>query len=312
MLEPPATFAVECNWSDSEIWDALEWYAQARRMTVFTRVPVTGPDVDGWGPNCPELLEIIALPASGGRGGMVCPFEPRFFEEAIATGAPIRPILAVNNADRPSFGYLATRQAFVARAWHPNGPIQPLTLVDPGNARQNVSPAYFSAGFDIVPVDGEIPPLKSGGSSGWHKYQDPWEHPTSGEDWTLNALWKSRNKRGWWAAEFAVGTGAPRRIDALVVATTRPEHSPAGSHVDSLRAALESGLEAELIEAKKELDVPVVGQILCGAQMLTELLPGHGRLTLTVAVPKGTATDEPLLWFCHRFGIRVEEVAVPE
>ena len=171
------------------------------------------------------------------------------------------------------------------------------------------SRAEGAAGFDIVPVGGGTPPLKTGGGGGWHKHQDPWEDPRSGEDWTLNGLWKSRQKRGWWLAEVPIGTGAPRRIDALVVPTPEPRHSPAGAHVDELRTALANGLDAELIEAKSELDVATVGQLLCGAQMLTESLPGHGRLSLTGAVR--SATDEPLLWFCNRYGIRVEVVSVP-
>ena len=60
---------------------------------------------------------------------------------------------------------------------------------------------------------------------------------------------------------------------------------------------------------KNRLDVVAIGQLLCGAQMFAESLPGHGRLSLTAAVCE--ATDEPLLWFCARHGIRVEIALTP-
>ena len=144
---------------------------------------------------------------------------------------------------------MATRQAFVARSWHPNGPIQPLALVKPEAARTNVAPAYFSAGFDIVPLAGEVPAKKRGGGGGYHSKRDPWEDPTSGEDKTLNALWRRRGREGWWLAEVPIGTGAPRRIDAVVVPWSEPRHSRGGGDVGEFRKAVTRDLDAELVEA---------------------------------------------------------------
>jgi hypothetical protein len=97
------------------------------------------------------------------------------------------------------------------------------------------------------------------------------------------------------ACAVGVGTAPPRKIDALVVAWPEPRHTAEGADIEDLHRQLAKGLDAELIEAKKKLDVATIGQLLCGAQMLGDSLPGHGRLTLTAAVP--VATDEPLLWF---------------
>ena len=301
-MQAPATWVLRSHWNVDQILGAIEWYADTYRMTVFTRVPVAGPRLGPWSPECPELQEIIAVPAGRRNAGAVREFDPDAFEAAVRKGTPVHPILAIGYADRPCFGYLATRQAFTARTWNPNGPVQPVALTKPEEARTNVSGAYFAAGFDIVPLGGEIPPFKRGGAI--KRHQDPWENPKTGEDRTLNALWRSRDKKGWWLAEVAIGTGAPRRIDALVVDWPKPRRSPEGADVDDLRRELAAGREAELIEAKKKLDVATIGQLLCGAQMLADSLPGHGRLTLTAAVP--VATDEPLLWFCDRYGIRVE------
>lgn len=301
-MASPATFVMKSLWKESEILQALNWYADAYGMTVFTRVPVTGPGLDPWGPDCQELLEIVAVPNRSGQTGTVREFVRDEFEAALATGLPVQPVLAIGYADRPCYGYLATRQAFVARTWHPDGPIQPLALAKPDEARTNVSPAYFAAGFDILVAGGEDPvPRKAGAFKG---HQDPWENPETGEDRTLNALWNARERRGWWLAEVGVGTGAPRRIDAVVVDWPEPRHSSEGADVEELGRELSRGLDAKLIEAKKKLDVATIGQLLCGAQMLAESLPGHGRLTLTAAVP--VATEEPLIWFCKRFGIRIE------
>lgn len=96
---------------------------------------------------------------------------------------------------------------------------------------------------------------------------------TTFEDALLNALWKKRGGRNWWLVEVPIGyADAPpnsrrhRRVDAVVLERRRRKVSPRLCDLDEFKGAVE-GAPVELIEAKKRLNVQVVGQLLAGASM---------------------------------------------
>jgi hypothetical protein len=285
------------KWSEAEIDEALRWYAQQHRMTVFTSVPVTLPRWHGWGPNCRKRLDTVAVPSAG--QGTVTAFDENAFRTALSEPRPIHPILVWGYANRPAFGYLATRQAFLARSWHPNGPVRPVALVAPGRDRPNTTSAYFAAGFDIIATPG-VATRRTASSRGQIARNDPWEAPRSVEDRYLHELWRNRQRVGWWLAEVPIGQGAARRIDAVVIESPRPRRSKAGADLRDFGVAVAEGGSIELIEAKARLNPDVIGQLLCGAHLFGESWPGHGPLSLTACVAK--PRDEALQWYCARHG----------
>jgi hypothetical protein len=123
------------------------------------------------------------------------------------------------------------------------------------------------------------------------------------EDALLRGLWEQRSRSGWWLLEVPLGypgTGAAsranRRIDAIVLPEARAGVSPYLGDLEAFEGSLGYG-DVELIEAKRELNVDVIGQLLCGASMFTSRYPQHGRLRL-IALVAG-ARDAALRWFCH-------------
>jgi hypothetical protein len=298
-----ATRVLQGGWSGARIESELDWFADGFDMTVYTGVPVAGPSLEAsWGPDCRQLFEVVAVPAGPHRKAGVEPFEADAFKGALAAGSPVHPLLAFGKANRSAFGYLATRQAFIARTWRPSGPVQPLVLVDPDQARPDVAAAYYASGFGIVYLPGQIRTNRGSVRSN----RDPWARPKPGsEDRFLNELWRRRERKGWWLAEVPLGT---RRADAVVLAASEPAQSAEGEHLGDFSASVASGAEVEILEAKKELNVGVIGQLLAASLLFTTSYPGHGRIALTAVVSK--ASDEPLEWFCNRVGIKVEVVPV--
>ncbi len=123
-----------------------------------------------------------------------------------------------------------------------------------------------------------------------------------------------RNHAGWWHFEVPLGyppgtapPGRARRLDALVIPNAPSQLSQEKEDLAELPKALD-GQPVELIEAKWELNVDVIGQLLCGASMFTAQYPTHGPLKLTAVVVR--ANDAALRWFCdlERIGV---EVVVP-
>jgi hypothetical protein len=292
------------KWSDTEIFEALSWYARERGVTVFTDVPVTGPDVGDWGADCLTRLDTVVIPAVD--RGAVRPFEERAFGAAMSGASQVHLVMAWGYADRPGFGHLATRKAFLERSWRPAAPVQPLALVAPGQDRPNVAPTYNAAGFDILAVAGEAPQKRSGGG-GPPANNDPWDAPRWPEDRCLHDLWTARGRSGWRLAEVPIGAGAARRLDAVVIARSADRTSKARADLGDFRAAVAGGIDVELVEAKEALNVSAIGQLLCGAHMFSEEYAGQGELSLTACVRR--PGDEALDWFCAERGIRVEVVA---
>jgi hypothetical protein len=63
------------------------------------------------------------------------------------------------------------------------------------------------------------------------------------------------------------------------------------------------GADIEIVEAKRELDVCVIGQCVAGVDMFSRAYPRH-RLVRMVAVVRGTL-DPALSWVCRRRSIEV-------
>ncbi len=131
------------------------------------------------------------------------------------------------------------------------------------------------------------------------------------EDLLLAALWAERKQAGWWLMELPVGyskkrSQSDRRIDAVVLPDS-PEHiSSPSQDLEKVDGAVD-GKPVELIEAKGDLDIDVIGQLLCGASMFSRRYPNHGQLKLTAVVEH--ADDAALRWYCDAERIEVVEVA---
>ncbi len=219
------------KWRQAVADEAVGWYAATHRMRVHTGVPVTRPNWHGWSATCSERLEMVAVSCEGAEASVV-PFEEDAFSEVVRSGLPLHPLIAWGYADRPAFGHLATRQAYLARSWQPRGPVQPVAVVAPGAHEPNVASTYSAAGYNIFAIPGETA-LRTASRRAGPARNDPWVSPNTGEDEELHALWTERKRAGWWLAEVPVGfrdaptEGAARRIDAVVVAVSGSRHSKA-------------------------------------------------------------------------------------
>ena len=295
------------KWTKPVALRALEWFATARDMTVFTNVPVVRPDWRGWDSSFPRRVLHVAV---GGLGdGRVRPFVEDDFVDALASGRSVHPLNAWGFADRTVFGHLATHNAYLAKSWPSECSVEPVALVAPGQGGTNVAPAYHAVGYRIEEIPGDpSPSRRRGGGPGGRN--DPWDAPRSGEDRLLHDLWKARSGRGWCLAEVPTGftsktsEGTARLVDAVVVDWPSPRHSKGQQHLDELADAVARAETVELIEAKSKLNTDVVGQLLCGAHLFAQSWPGAGRLALTACV--GTDADKAVRWFCANRGIRVE------
>lgn len=132
------------------------------------------------------------------------------------------------------------------------------------------------------------------------------------EDALLNGLWRRRGESNWWLLEVPIGyADAPansrqhRRIDAVVLAADQSRISAPLQDLDEFTEAVLDA-KIEMIEAKKRLNVSVVGQLLAGASMFSARYPSHGPVTLTAVVEHDR--DAALRWYCASVGIDVVEV----
>jgi hypothetical protein len=66
------------------------------------------------------------------------------------------------------------------------------------------------------------------------------------------------------------------------------------------------GADVEVVEAKRELNTAVIGQLLCGLSMFSVEYPSHGRVTLTALVNR--APDAAVRWYCQVERIQIVEL----
>lgn len=287
--------------------ELLEWFAAEHRCTVYTDVPVTGPQLAPWSPGCsPRFATIAVFPGSAA----VRPFDREMFEAALVTTHDLTLLAARGYADRTVFGQIVSRSAYFRRTWEPTSTFKQIALVRAGSGPSNVAPAYEAAGFTIMAPPSPDDDAPAGRGPGRN---DPWEHPGHGEDEMLHALWNRREHHGWWLAEVPVGfrgthnDGGSRRIDAVVVGSPEPRHSAGGLDLEEFGEVVAQGVPVELIEAKKNLNADTIGQLLCGADLFSRSWPGHGTITLTACVRR--PGDEAVQWLFDEHDIAVEVVA---
>ena len=134
--------------------------------------------------------------------------------------------------------------------------------------------------------------------------------PSSGEDWSVIRWWRRHARQGLLWVEVEIGRGGPgdwpntrshRRIDAVhfpgnPARVVRDWGASSTGFADAV-----AGSEIEIVEAKKSLNVAVIGQCLAGIDMFSRAYPAHGLL-VPVAVVRGTP-DPALAWVCRRRGI---------
>jgi hypothetical protein len=131
------------------------------------------------------------------------------------------------------------------------------------------------------------------------------------EDALLRAYRQQR--AGWWFLELPVGYrraggGSPprRRIDAVILPNASDAVSTDLEDLQSVARALD-GADVEIVEAKRELNTAVIGQLLCGLSMFSAEYPSHGRVTLTAIVNR--APDAAVRWYCQLERIQIVELA---
>jgi hypothetical protein len=135
---------------------------------------------------------------------------------------------------------------------------------------------------------------------------------TSYEDNLLRAAWVQRGQSGWWLKEVGLGyPGEPpshsdRRLDALILVDAPAKVSDKGEDLDEMSEVIEAGGTVELVEAKKELNTNVLGQLLCGLSMFRAKYEGRDPIKMTAVV--GRAEDAALSWYCAQEGIEVVRV----
>lgn len=137
--------------------------------------------------------------------------------------------------------------------------------------------------------------------------------PSSGEDWSILEWWCRHPRRGPLWVEVEIGRGGPgawpnrrssRRIDAvhLPAAADPAIHGWGADNAGFARQLV--GRDVEIVEAKKTLNVAVIGQCIAGVDMFSRAYPVHGLL-VPVAVVRGEP-DPALRWVCNRRGIVVD------
>lgn len=141
----------------------------------------------------------------------------------------------------------------------------------------------------------------------------PPSFPSSGEDWSVIGWWRSHPRRGLLWVEVEIGRGGPgawpnprshRRIDAVHLPghPDRVVRDWGGGSAGFVEAV--TGSEIEIVEAKKRLNVDVIGQCIAGIDMFSRAYPDHGLL-VPVAVVRGSA-DPALAWVCNHRGILID------
>jgi hypothetical protein len=131
------------------------------------------------------------------------------------------------------------------------------------------------------------------------------------EDALLRAY--RQHRAGWWFLELPVGYrraggGSPprRRIDAVILPDASDAVSTDLADLQPFGGALH-GADVEIVEAKRELNPAVIGQLLCGLSMFSAEYPSHGRVTLTALVNQ--APDAAVRWYCQVERIQIVELA---
>lgn len=135
---------------------------------------------------------------------------------------------------------------------------------------------------------------------------------TSFEDDLLRGAWVQRGRSGWWLKEVGLGypgerrTRHDRRLDALILVDAPAQVSDKGEDLDEMAEAIAAGRPVELVEAKRELNTNVIGQLLCGLWMFRAKYARHDSIKLAAVVAR--AEDAALSWYCTQAGIEVVRV----
>lgn len=129
------------------------------------------------------------------------------------------------------------------------------------------------------------------------------------EDWSIGHWWERHPRQGLLWFEVEVGGAGPggwsnrrsaRRIDAVHMPDHPRRELLVWNGADGFAREIQHR-ELELVEAKGELNLAVVGQCLGAVDMLSRAYPQHGRLIPTAVVRFDP--DERLAWVCGRRAI---------
>ena len=113
--------------------ELLEWFAAEHRCTVYTDVPVTGPELAPWSPGCsPRFATIAVFPGSAA----VRPFDREMFEAALVTTHDLTLLAARGYADRTVFGQIVSRSAYFRRTWEPTSTFKQIGVSVPDRRGQ--------------------------------------------------------------------------------------------------------------------------------------------------------------------------------
>jgi hypothetical protein len=159
---------------------------------------------------------------------------------------------------------------------------------------------YLAEGIQVIQPDGSPPtPARNRGPMLRREPSAP-----SAEDALVKRYYeRSLAAKGTLWQEVPVSDAA---LDGLYV--REPDHGlewwSRDNSVDL--AAVMATSDVEIIEAKRTMNMDVIGQSIAGAIVLAHTYPEHRLISQTVVV--GGPADLCLDWVCHKRGIRVARI----
>lgn len=272
--------------------ERLEAFVSVHGGRVYTAVPVCGAGLGDWPAGTPvHLIDAVWFDA-GGTGTIIDGGDDQQFRLDIAS-FPATLLTAWDYADRNLLGSLVACRELLSRSY-PNHRL--LRCVALGGRPSWMDAAYLGRGFGrqfddpatFFPTGTPHP-----GNPGVSEYEDAQLRLYFNEG--LDA-------RGWLIQEVPV---ADRRLDGLHVPTADIHRPLERWRQDMDLATVLTNFDVEVIEAKRALNMDVIGQVIAGADLLGRQYQQHRLISQTVVV----STEDPALqWVCDKLGIFVATV----
>lgn len=276
----------------------LEAFAVRSGGRAYTSVPVSGPRLGGW-PATTPVHRVDAVWFDTGDDGAVVQHTDstagQFVEDLSTHPATVLSIRGYT--DRTALGMLIAGRELLSRS-HPDHKL--LTCMALGGKPTWMDTVYLAGGIGIEFADPEsIRPSGSPhpGNPGRSDFEDAQ---------ILRYFEDAHRHSGWLIQEVPV---ADRRLDGLHVPTGEAGRSLEHWRADmDLKSALRD-FDVEVIEAKRQLNTDVIGQVIAGANLIARQFPDHRLIRQTVVV--SGEPDPALRWVCDKRGILVAAVPAP-
>ncbi|MFM7272087.1 MAG: hypothetical protein ACKO2C_10720 [Actinomycetes bacterium] len=288
----------------AEVADNLAAFIEIRGGAAFLNVPVSG-NGSAWPQGTPvHRVDAVWFP-TGVTGSLV-----DLAHEDVGSDAHAQFVEALTSidavlmsghgyADRTVFGRLVAGREMLSRSYPTHRRLDAIAL---GNKLDARGVPYLAEGIEVLALDGS-------------RLSGPTVHRASARREPAESTYEDRlleqyfdvalDGQGTLWFEVVIGSA---RLDALYVPNVPGGRSFWGGDVDHLAATIAEH-DVEVIEAKWELNLDVIGQVIAGAVMLAHESPRHRLVRQTVVV--GKSHDSALEWLCAKRGIRVVQLDLP-